>query len=163
MPQFDPTFFAPQLFWLLVMFVVLYVSMSVLAMPKIGAVLEERQRKIDDNLDKAAQLKAEADIAIAAYEKALAESRAQAQQILRTSAEALAKQSEAKQKELGEKLAAQIKAGEARINAAKDQALAHVREVAVDVAKTATQKLTGLTVEDDQVTKAVTAAMQESR
>ena len=163
MPQFDPTFFAPQLFWLLVMFVVLYVSMSVLAMPKIGAVLEERQRKIDDNLDKAAQLKAEADAAIAAYEKALAESRAQAQQILRTSAEALAKQSEAKQKELGEKLAAQIKAGEARINAAKDQALAHVREVAVDVAKTATQKLTGLTVEDDQVTKAVTAAMQESR
>jgi len=163
MPQFDPTFFAPQLFWLLVMFVVLYVLMSVLAMPKIGAVLEERQRKIDDNLDKAAQLKAEADIAIAAYEKALAESRAQAQQILRTSAEALAKQSEAKQKELGEKLAAQIKAGEARINAAKDQALAHVREVAVDVAKTATQKLTGLTVEDDQVTKAVTAAMQESR
>ena len=145
MPQFDPTFFAPQLFWLLVMFVVLYVSMSVLAMPKIGAVLEERQRKIDDNLDKAAQLKAEADIAIAAYEKALA------------------KQSEAKQKELGEKLAAQIKAGEARINAAKDQALAHVREVAVDVAKTATQKLTGLTVEDDQVTKAVTAVMQESR
>jgi len=163
MPQFDPTFFAPQLFWLLVMFVVLYVLMSVLAMPKIGAVLEERQRKIDDNLDKAAQLKAEADTAIAAYEKALAESRAQAQQILRTSAEALAKQSEAKQKELGEKLAAQIKAGEARINAAKDQALAHVREVAVDVAKSATQKLTGLTVEDDQVTKAVTAAMQESR
>ena len=163
MPQFDPTFFAPQLFWLLVMFVVLYVSMSVLAMPKIGAVLEERQRKIDDNLDKAAQLKAEADIAIAAYEKALAESRAQAQQILRTSAEALAKQSEAKQKELGEKLAAQIKAGEARINAAKDQALAHVREVAVDVAKTATQKLTGLTVADDQVTTAVTAVMQESR
>jgi len=163
MPQFDPTFFAPQLFWLLVTFVVLYFLMSALAMPKIGAVLEERQRKIDDNLDKAAQLKAEADAAIAAYEKALAESRAQAQQILRTSAEALAKQSEAKQKELGDKLAAQIKAGEARITAAKDQALAHVRDVAVDVAKTAAQKLTGLSIDDDQVTSAVTAAMQESR
>ena len=163
MPQFDPTFFAPQLFWLLVTFVVLYFLMSALAMPKIGAVLEERQRKIDDNLDKAAQLKAEVDAAIAAYEKALAESRAQAQQILRTSAEALTKQSEAKQKELGDKLAAQIKAGEARITAAKEQALTHVRDVAVDVAKTAAQKLTGLALDDDQVSKAVTAAMQESR
>lgn len=163
MPQFDPTFFAPQLFWLLVTFVVLYVLLSTLAMPKIGSVLEERQRKIDDNLDKAAQLKAEADAAIAAYEKALAESRAQAQKILRESAEAVAKQSEAKQKELGEKLAAQIKAGEAKIVAAKEQALTHVREVAVEVAKTAAQKLTGLAIDDEQVNKAVTAAMQESR
>ena len=160
MPQFDPTFFAPQLFWLLVMFVVLYVLMSTFAMPKIGAVLEERQRKIDDNLDKAAKLKAEAEAAIAAYEKALAESRAQAQQILRESAESLAKQSEAKQKELGEKLAAQIKAGEAKIIAAKDQALASVREVAVDVAKSAALKLTGVAIDDLQVTSAVAAAME---
>lgn len=163
MPQFDPTFFAPQLFWLLVMFVVLYFLMSALAMPKIGAVLEERQRKIDDNLDKAAQLKAEADAAIAAYEKALAESRAQAQQILRTSAEALAKQSEAKQKELGDKLAAQIKAGESRIEAAKEQALAHVRDVAVEVAKTAAEKLTGQVIDDEKAASAVAVAMQESR
>jgi len=163
MPQFDPTFFAPQLFWLLVTFVVLYALLSTIAMPKIGAVLDERQRKIDDNLDKAAQLKAEAETAIATYEKALAESRAQAQQILRANAEALTKQSEARQKELGDKLAEQIKAGEARILAAKDQALASVRDIAVEVAKTATQKLTGAALDDSQVASAVANAMQEGR
>ena len=163
MPQFDPTFFSTQLFWLAVSFVALYAIVSTLALPKIGSVLEERQRKIDDNLDKAAQLKAEAETAIAVYEKALAESRAQAQQILRASADALAKQSEQRQKELGERLAAQIKAGEARITAAKDQALAHVRDVAVDVAKTATAKLTGVSLDDTQVATAVAAAMQGGR
>ncbi len=163
MPQFDPTFFSTQLFWLAVTFVVLYVILSSIALPKIGGVLEERQRKIDDNLDKAAQLKAEAEAAIATYEKALAESRAQAQKILRENAELLAKQSEASQKQLGERLADQIKAGESRINAAKDQALAHVRELAVDVAKTATAKLTGASLDDAKVTAAVSAAMQEGR
>ncbi len=163
MPQFDPTFFSSQLFWLYVTFILLYVLLSIFAMPKIGGVLEERQRKIDDNLDKAAQLKAEAETAIAVYEKALADSRAEAHQLLRSSGEALAKQAEARQKELGERLADQIKAGEARIVAAKDQALAQVRDVASDVAKMAAAKLTGITLDDAKVGLAVTSAMQERR
>lgn len=163
MPQFDPTFYTTQLFWLFVTFALLYVLMSSLAMPKIGAVLEERQRKIDDNLDKAAQLKAEAETAIAAYEKALAESRAKAQDILRASGDAMAKQADERQKQLGERLAQQVKAGEARINAAKDQALTHVREIAADVAKSAAAKLTGNRPDDTQVASAVASALEESR
>lgn len=163
MPQFDPTFFSSQLFWLYVTFILLYVLLSAIAMPKIGSVLEERQRKIDDNLDKAAQLKTEAEAAIAVYEKALAESRAQAQDLLRSSREALTKQAEARQKELGERLAAQIKAGEARIVAAKDQALTQVRDVAVDVAKAAAAKLAGVSLNDTQVAAAVAGTIQERR
>jgi F-type H+-transporting ATPase subunit b len=163
MPQFDPTFFTTQLFWLFVTFALLYVLMSSLAMPKIGAVLEERQRKIDDNLDKAAQLKAEAETAIALYEKALAESRVQAQVILRASGETMAKQAEERQKQLGERLSQQVKAGEARINAAKDQALTHVRDVAAEVAKSAAAKLTGITHDDAKVATAVASALEESR
>jgi F-type H+-transporting ATPase subunit b len=156
-------FFSTQLFWLAVAFVALYVLMSTVALPKIGSVLDERQRRIDDNLDKAAQLKAETETAIAVYEKALAESRAQAQQILRSSADALAKQSEQSQKAAGERLAAQIKAGEAKIDAAKDQALSHVRDIALEVAKIATSKLTGLAVDETKIAGAVAAAIQEGR
>ncbi len=163
MPQFDPTFYTSQLFWLFVTFALLYVLMSSFAMPKIGAVLEERQRRVDDNLDKAAQLKAEAETAIALYEKALTESRAKAQVILRESADALAKQADERQKQMAERLNAQVKAGEARIDAAKDQALTHVREVALDVAKSAAAKLTGITLDDGQVAAAVTSALEESR
>jgi F-type H+-transporting ATPase subunit b len=163
MPQFDPTFYTTQLFWLFVTFALLYVLMSTLAMPKIGAVLEERQRKIDDNLDKAAQLKSEAEAAIALYEKALAESRAQAQEILRASGDVMAKQAEERQKQLGDRLSQQIKAGEARINAAKDQALTHVRDIAAEVAKVAAAKLTGTTHDDTKIATAVDAALKEGR
>lgn len=161
MPQFDPNFFMPQLFWLAVLFVALYVVMARHALPRVGEVLEERQRRIDENLDKAAQFKAEAEAAIAAYEKALAESRAQALDVMRQTSEDLARKAEARNKALSEKLAAQIKAGEARIQAAKDQALANVRQVATEVAGAAVAKLVGVTPDEAKLADAVAAALQE--
>lgn len=160
MPQFDPAFFAPQLFWLAVTFITLYVLMAKVALPKIGAVLDERQRKIDDNLDKAAQLKAEAEAAVAAYEKALAESRAHAQSVIKETADRLSKQAEERTKALSAKLADQIKAGEARIAAAKETALASVRDVAVDVAAATVSRLVG-NADQGKLEAAVAAALKE--
>jgi F-type H+-transporting ATPase subunit b len=161
MPQFDPAFFAPQLFWLAVTFLTLYFLMSKVALPKIGAVLDERQRKIDDNLDKAAQLKAEAEAAVAAYEKALAESRAHAQSVIKETTDRLSKQAEERTRELGAKLAEQIKAGEARIAAAKVTALANVRDVAVEVAGAVLGRLVGGVVDQGNLDSAVAAALKE--
>ena len=75
MPQFDPSTYASQLFWLAVMFVALYWIVSKIAVPRIGEVLEQRARVIQDDLDRAVQLKAETDAAAGAYDKAMAEAR----------------------------------------------------------------------------------------
>ncbi|MGE5505257.1 MAG: F0F1 ATP synthase subunit B' [Actinomycetota bacterium] len=161
MPQFDPAFFAPQLFWLAVTFITLYVLMAKVALPKIGAVLDERQRKIDDNLDKAAQLKAEAEAAIAAYEKALAESRAHAHAVIKETSDRLAHEAEQRNKELAARLADQIKAGESRITAAKDKALANVRDVALEVAGSVVSRLVGQAGDQSKLEAAVAAALKE--
>lgn len=161
MPQFDPAFFAPQLFWLAITFITLYLLMAKVALPKIGAVLDERQRKIDDNLDKAAQLKAEAQAAVAAYEKALSESRAHAHSVIKEAGERLAKQAEERTRELNAKLAEQVAAGEARIAAAKDAALANVRQVSLDVAGAVVSRLIGLSAEPGQLEAAVATALKE--
>ena len=161
MPQFNPAFFAPQLFWLALTFITLYILMAKVALPKIGAVLDERQRKIDDNLDRAAQLKAEAEAAVAAYEKALAESRAHAHGVIKEAAERLAKQSDERNRETAARLADQIKAGEGRIAAAKQTALAGVRDVAIDVAAAAFARLIGTTPDQGKLDAAVGAALKE--
>lgn len=161
MPQFDPAFFAPQVFWLFVTFITLYILMAKVALPKIGAVLDERQRKIDDNLDKAAQLKAEAEAAVAAYEKALAESRAHAHAVIKEAADRLAKQAEERNRDLNARLADQIKAGETRIAAAKDQALSNVRQVAIEVAGAVVGRLVGGSADAGKLEAAVGAALKE--
>ncbi|SEH28692.1 F0F1 ATP synthase subunit B' [Magnetospirillum fulvum] len=161
MPQFDPALFTPQLFWLLLTFIALYALMALVALPKIGAVLDERQRRIDDNLDKAAQLKAEADAAVAAYEKALAESRAQAQKVIREAADRLAREADERSRAQAAHLADLIKSGEQRIAAAKTQALANVRAVAIDVAASVVERLVGQAADPARLDASVTAAFKE--
>jgi len=159
MPQFDSSTFASQLFWLYASFTLLFILLSIFALPKIGGVLEDRQKRIDGNLDKAAQMKSEAEAAIAAYEKALAASRAEAGKILADNAKVIAEAAEARQKALGEKLAAQIKAGEARIQSAKDEALGHIKEISAELARATVTRLTGEAADDKQVAAAIKTAI----
>jgi len=161
MPQFDPALFTPQLFWLLLTFIALYALMALVALPRIGAVLDERQRKIDDNLEKAALLKAEADAAIAAYEKALADSRAQAQKVIREAGDRLAREADERNRAQAARLADLIKSGEARIAAAKAEALANVRTVASDVAGAVVERLIGRAAPAKRLETAVAAAFEE--
>lgn len=162
MPQFDPSSFASQLFWLVVTFVVLYIVVSRFAIPRIGEVLEQRQKMIDDDLDRAQQFKAETDEAIKTYEKALAGARAQAHDIMRQAQEEISKAAEARNREVGTKLAAQIKDGEARIGKARDEALASVKDIAATAAAATAEKLVGLTPDQSAVDAAIDGAMKET-
>ena len=60
MPQFDPTYFAPQLVWLAITFLALYLLMSRLILPRITGILSQREDRIEGNLKRAETLKEEA-------------------------------------------------------------------------------------------------------
>ena len=80
-PPFQSQTFPSQLVWLVIAFVLLYVLMSRLALPRVSALIDARQKHIADHLAEATQLKGKSDEALAAYEKALADARARAQAI----------------------------------------------------------------------------------
>src|SRR5688500_15289978 len=80
-PPFQRETFASQLVWLTLTFVLLYVLMARVALPRIGAIMDERRARIADDLAQAERLKGESDAALAAYEKALADARARAQSL----------------------------------------------------------------------------------
>src|SRR3954451_12349972 len=79
MPQFDPQFWAPQLFWLVIVATVLFVVMWKVTLPRVESVITDRQDRIAGNLLKAETLKAEAESALASYQKSIADARAAAQ------------------------------------------------------------------------------------
>ena len=70
MPQFDPAVWVPQLVWLAITFVVLYLLMAKIALPRVGEVLEEREQRINESLRKADGLKRDAEDAVAAWRRA---------------------------------------------------------------------------------------------
>src|SRR5260221_13938870 len=63
--------------------------MARLATPKTERVSDKRQRRFEDDLDKAGQMKSEAEAVIAAYEKALADARHQAQLTMKETSDPL--------------------------------------------------------------------------
>ncbi len=159
MPQFDLTRFPSQIFWLGVAFVVLYLIMSKVALPRIGAVLEARANRIGSDLDRASALKAEADQTRAAYEKTLGESRAKAQEVGRSTEAALAKESAERQAVLGNELAGRIRDAEARIAAAKSAAMANLAGVAAETASLAVERVAGVKVDPAEAADAARAAL----
>lgn len=160
MPQLDVSYFPPQLVWLAITFVVLYFLMARLAIPKISEVLENRQNRISSDLEEAKRLSEDADKAKAEYEASLADARSKAHGIVAELKAEMAKEQEASKAELDGKLAAQAKEAEASIQAAKDTALSHVREIAADAAKTTVGRLVDLNVSDADVSSAVDASMK---
>ena len=163
MPQLDPEVFSPQLVWLAITFVILYLLMARVALPRIGEVLESRQDKIAHDLDAAATLKTEADTVLAEYEKALAEARAKAQTVLAEAAEARAREAEELMAALNAKLAEQLGEAEARIAKAKHGALASIETVVAEIAQSAAERLIGAPVDDALVKTAVETATREGR
>ena len=82
MPQLDTSSFTSQLFWLIICFFSMMFIMSKFIIPKISEIMEQRQRKIDSYLNKAADFKQQAEAALLKYQDALAKATAKADKSL---------------------------------------------------------------------------------
>lgn len=163
MPQFDPTYFASQVFWLIVTFGILYWLMAKIALPRIGDILEVRQDRIAADLDRAEQLKREAEQARETYEKALADARSSAQALLADAQQKANAEAAQKLKELDDRLADKIRGAEETIASAKTDAMESLTDIATEAAAAASGKLLDQTVEADEAKAAVEAVLKEGR
>ena len=134
MPQLDFSTYGNQIFWLLVTLVVIYFILSRIALPRIAAVLAERQGTITNDLAAAEDLKAKAVEAEDAYNKALADARAQAQQIAAETRAAIQKDLDAAIAKADDEIAAKAAESEKAIAEIKAGALEAVQTVAADTA-----------------------------
>jgi F-type H+-transporting ATPase subunit b len=160
MPQFDPSSFASQVFWLAVTFVALYVVMRRVVVPRIADVLDTRRRRIETNLEKAETLKKDAAAALAAYEKAVGAAREQARGLIAEAGQRIAETAAREEAELAKKLAARVAESEAGIARALDAAMGGVREAAAEAAADAARRLIGERPERADADKAVAAVLK---
>ena len=154
-PPFQAQSFASQLVWLAIAFVLLYVLMKKLALPRVANVIENRQKRIDDDIAQAGKLKTQSDEAVAIYEKALADARGRAQAIASETREKQAAAAEAARKRLEDQLNARLADAEKTIAATKQAAMSNVRGIAEEAARAIVERLIGKAPADAAVGAAV--------
>ena len=160
MPQLDLATFPNQIFWLVVALIVIYFLMSRIALPRIANVLADRQGAIQRDLDAAEDMKQKAIEAEQAYDKALADARAQAADIMaETKAEIQAELDKATAKADAE-IAAKAAESEKAITAIRKSAVKSVEEVAVKATKDIVDAVSPNAADAKSIKAAVTARMK---
>ncbi|MHA7887168.1 F0F1 ATP synthase subunit B' [Roseicyclus sp.] len=133
-PQLDFATFPNQIFWLVVALVAIYFILSRVALPRIASVLAERQGTLTNDLAAAEDLKRQAVEAEEAYNKALADARAEAAKIAEETRAGIQAQLNEAIAHADAEIAAKSAESEARIAEIRAGALQSIEEVARDVA-----------------------------
>src|SRR2546423_10699023 len=159
-PPFQKETFASQIVWLVITFIALYVLISRIAIPRIGGIIEQRSKRIEEDFAEAQRAKDASEAALAAYEKALADARHRAQAIGAEIRDKLNAEAEERRKALEAKLNAQLAEAEKQIAEAKSAAMANVRGIAVDAAGAIVERLIGTSPPAPAVAAAVDEALK---
>jgi len=160
MPQLCGDWFGNQIFWLAIALVVLYFILSRIALPRIAAVLAERQGTITNDLAAAEDLKARATEAEEAYKQALADAKAEAQRISAETKEAMKDELAKANEEADARIAEKTAEGEKKIEEIRASAAEAVREVARDVTSELVSAM-GQKADGRSVNAAVDAQLKE--
>ena len=160
MPQMEFADYVPQVIWLIICFGCLYVMMSRLVLPRVAEILENRQRKIDHDIESAERLRSEAAAALAEYEAAMREAAFQAENIISEAREKLKIEAQQRLDALDRRLDEQAVVSEKRLNELGVAAEAEVRKVAGELVPLTVSKLIGIEVSSDEVSQAIQAASE---
>lgn len=133
LPQLDFATFPNQIFWLVVTLVVLFWIISRIAIPRISAVLADRQGAITGDLMAAEEFKRRARDAEAAYDRALAEARGEANKIVAANKAEIQRELDGAIAHADAEIAARASESERRIGDIRASAETDARTVAREV------------------------------
>ena len=109
MPQLNPEFWVSQIFWLTLTFGILYVVLSKIILPKIGANLEFRKSQISDNIEAAEKQRKDSESKLKEYDDIIFKSKLEAKNIFKDSREKVIKDINNKKETLENQINEEIK------------------------------------------------------
>jgi F-type H+-transporting ATPase subunit b len=161
MPQISQIseIFASQLFWLIVSFGLIYLIIGRGMLPKIEGTVEQRDRRISDDLASAERARAQADEMEEAYRARAEANRAEALKVTQAAKDSAARDTEVRIKAADAEINGRLEAAEDQIRSATQAALADIEMVAADAAQEMVARLSGAQVTREQAAAAVRQAM----
>ncbi len=157
LPQFDPTWFASQVFWLAIAFAFLYFFFARKTLPDISGVIENRRTHIESDLELADKLTKEAEDVQEAYEQSLSSAREQASNALIQADEEMKARAAQAYEDFRKRSETEIRKTEEKLEEAKSGALNEMTNIAADVVGQAVEKIIGTKTDTARAKSAVEA------
>ena len=158
MPQLDPTYWASQGFWLILIFTLLYLALSKLFIPKIKNSIDNRENRIKDDLDEAQKLKEVAEAKLKEYEISIENAKKDVQKILFESKNKLNSEIQNKKKTFEKEIETEIKNAEKEIESFKKDSLESISKISEEITSKIIENISG----EPMNQSSVKATVQES-
>ena len=157
-PQLDPTYWASQGFWLILIFTLLYLALSKLFIPKIKNSIDDRENRIKDDLDEAQKLKEVAEAKLKEYEISIENAKKDVQKILFESKNKLNSEIQNKKKTFEKEIETEIENAEKEIESFKKESLESISKISEEITSKIIENISG----EPMNQSSVKATVQES-
>jgi len=155
MPQLQPDIFAPQLFWLAIIFTLFYLALSRLALPRIERVIASRKAKIEGDLEGAREAQQHADREAERYEAEIAAAKTKGQASIRAHREKLEAELAGKREAFDRELAAKAHDTDKNVEKLLERAAGEMEAMTAGAVSDIVKEFAGLEVSDDDVRTAL--------
>jgi F-type H+-transporting ATPase subunit b len=155
MPQLDPTYWASQAFWLILVFTVLYISIARFYLPKIKNNLDDRENKIKEDLDSANKFKELSELKLNEYEKILENSKKEVIKINIETKNKLDKDIKAKKDIMEKEIENEITKAQKDIAELKKNSILDIQNISKDIASSIIENISGDKLNESSISAVV--------
>ena len=155
MPQLDPTYWASQAFWLILIFSLLYLMLSKMFIPKIKESIDDRENKIKDDLDEAQKLKSVAEEKLKDYEMTIEDAKKEVLKITFESKNKLNIEIQNKRKKFDMEIEAEVKRAEKEIENLKKESMQDISTISEEMTSKVIEIVSGEPLNQSSVKAAV--------
>ena len=143
MPQLDPTYWASQAFWLILVFSILYISIAKFYLPKIKKNLDDRENKIKEDLEEANKMKSLSEKKLEEYNIILENSKKEVAKILLESKNTLNKDIQNKKDSMEKEIENEISKAQKEILEMKKNSINSINNISQEIASNIIEKMSG--------------------
>ena len=155
MPQLDPTYWASQGFWLILIFTILYISISKFYLPKIKDNLDNRENKIKEDLENANKFKEQSEAKLKEYEIILENAKKEVSKIHFESKNILDKEIQSKKDMIEKEIEKELVKAQKDITELKKNSISSIQKISENIAANIIENISGEKLNESSIKAAV--------
>ena len=143
MPQLDPTYWASQAFWLVLVFTILYISISKFYLPKIKDNLDNRENKIKEDIENANKFKEQSEAKAKEYDLILENAKKEVLKIHFESKSILDKNIQSKKESMEKEIDKEILKAQKEILELKKNSISSIQSISESIVSNIIENISG--------------------